>query len=190
MENTSYPVRLTYADLCRLPDDGLRHELIDGEHYMTPAPTYRHQHVAMNVAGRLFMFLCEHRLGHVYMAPLDVLFSDVDVVEPDVLYVSEERLRDQQDQCYLTVTPDLVVEVLSASTKHVDRGAKRLLYERRGVTEYWLIDPALETVQVFRVEHGRFELAAELIRQRDAAAASLSTPLLPGLRILLDDIFV
>ena len=190
MENTSSPVRLTYADLCRLPDDGLRHELIDGEHYVTPAPAFRHQHVAMNVAGMLFMFLREHRLGHVYMAPLDVLFSDADVVEPDVLYVSEERLRGQREDRYLTVTPDLVVEVLSPSTKHVDRGAKRRLYERCGVTEYWLIDPALETVQVFRRVHGRFELAADLIRQQDAAAAFLSTPLLPGLRILLDDVFV
>jgi Uma2 family endonuclease len=190
MENTSSPVRLTYQDLRRLPDDGMRHELIDGEHYVTPAPTFRHQHVAMNVAGLLFMFLREHRLGHVYMAPLDVLFSDADVVEPDVLYVSEKRLRGQQDERYLTVTPDLVVEVLSPSTKHVDRGAKRLLYERRGVSEYWLIDPARETVQVFRLERGHFELAADLIRQRNAEAAFLSTPLLPGLRILLDDIFV
>jgi len=135
------------------------------------------------------MFLREHRLGHVYMAPLDVLFSDANVVEPDVLYVSEERLRGQQDERYLTVTPDLVVEVLSPSTKHVDRGAKRGLYERQGVTEYWLIDPALETVQVFRLEHGRFELAAELIRQPGSAAAFLSTPLLPGLCILPGDIF-
>jgi Uma2 family endonuclease len=189
MENPSSPVRLTYADLCRLPDDGLRHELIDGEHYMTPAPTYRHQHVAMNVGGLLFMFLREHRLGHVYMAPLDVLFSEMDVVEPDVLYVSEERLRAQQEERYLTVTPDLVVEVLSPSTRRVDRGAKRGLYERQGVPEYWLIDPVLETVQVFRLERGRFELAADLVRQRGDAAAALSTPLLPGLRIPLDDVF-
>jgi Uma2 family endonuclease len=189
MENPSSPVRLTYADLCRLPDDGLRHELIDGEHYVTPAPTYRHQHVAMNVAGLLFMFLREHRRGHVYMAPLDVLFSDEDVVEPDVLYVSNKRLRAQQDERYLTVVPDLVVEVLSPSTRRVDRGAKRGLYERQGVSEYWLIDPVLETVQVFRLKRGRFELAADLIRQRGDAAASLSTPLLPGLRILLDDVF-
>jgi Uma2 family endonuclease len=189
MENPSSPVRLTYADLCRLPEDRLRHELIDGEHYVTAAPTYRHQRVAMNVAGMLFMFLREHRLGHVYMAPLDVLFSEHDVVEPDVLYVSEERLRNQQEERYLTVTPDLVVEVLSPSTRHVDRGAKRGLYERRGVPEYWLIDPARETVQVFRQESGRFELAADLVRRRGDAAAFLSTPLLPGFRILLDDVF-
>ncbi|HEY6324051.1 MAG TPA: Uma2 family endonuclease [Thermoanaerobaculia bacterium] len=189
MENPSSPVRLTYADLCRLPDDGLRHELIDGEHYMTPAPTHGHQQVAMNVAGHLFMYLRERRRGRVYMAPLDVLFSDADVVEPDVLYVSKKRLRAQQDERCLTVVPDLVVEVLSPSTRRVDRGAKRSLYERQGVTEYWLIDPVLETVQVFRLKRGRFELAADLIRQRGDAAASLSTPLLPGFRILLDDVF-
>src|ERR1700680_5066348 len=189
MENPSSPVRLTYADLCRLPDDGLRHELIDGEHYVTAVPTYRHQRVAKNVAGLLFLFLRAHRLGHVYMAPLDGLFSEMDVVEPDVLYVSEERLRGQQEDRYLTVTPDLVVEVLSPSTRRVDRGAKRGLYERQGVTEYWLIDPALETVQVFRLKRGRFELAADLVRQRGDARAFLSTPLLPGLRLLLDDVF-
>jgi Uma2 family endonuclease len=123
------------------------------------------------------------------MAPLDVLFSEMDVVEPDVLYVSEERLRGQQEERYLTVTPDLVVEVLSPSTRRVDRGAKRGLYERQGVPEYWLIDPVLETVQVFRLERGRFELAADLTRQEGAPAAFLSTPLLPGLRIPLDDVF-
>jgi Uma2 family endonuclease len=189
MENPSSPVRLTYADLCRMPDDGMRHELIDGEHYMTPSPTRRHQDVALNLVARLFMFLREHRLGRVYMAPLDVLLSDFDVVEPDVLYVSAERLERQQDERYVADAPDLVVEVLSPSTKHVDRGAKHRLYERYGVAEYWVIDPVLETVQVFRLGSGRFELAADLIREQGAEAAVLSTPLLPGFRILLDEIF-
>jgi len=189
MENPSSPVRLTYDDLCRLPDDGMRHELIDGEHYMTPSPTRRHQDVALNVAVLLVMFLREHRLGHVYMAPLDVLLSDFDVVEPDVLYVSAERLQRQQDERYVADAPDLVIEVLSPSTRHVDRGAKHRLYERYGVAEYWVIDPVVETVQVFRLEDGRFELAADLTRQQGAAPAVLSTPLLPGFQILLDEIF-
>lgn len=189
MENRSIPVRLTYADLCRLPEDGMRHELIDGEHYMSPSPTFRHQIVAMNVAGLMFAFLREHRLGRVLMAPLDVLLSNFDVVEPDVLYISEQRLRRQNDDRYLTEAPDLVVEVLSPSSRQVDRGAKHRLYERYGAAEYWIIDPLLETIQVFRLEHGRFELRVDLARKQAGAEASLSTPLLPGFRILLDEIF-
>jgi len=189
MENTSSPVRLTYADLCRLPDDGMRHELIDGEHYVTPAPRPKHQRVSGRLHLRLGTFLENHPLGRVYYAPLDVVLTDFDCVEPDLLYVSRERERRQMTEKYLEGAPDLVVEILSPSTKQVDQGVKHRLYERFLVKEYWIVDPEKETVKVYRQEDDRLQLCEELSRQGGMSVSVLTTPLLPGLAIPLDKIF-
>jgi Uma2 family endonuclease len=182
-------VRLTYQDLLRLPDDLMRHELIDGEHYMTPAPSRKHQRAAGNLHLILGIYLREHPLGRVYFAPLDVLFSDFDVVEPDLLYVSREREERQGTERYLAGAPDLVIEVLSPSTRRVDEGAKFRLYERYGVPEYWVIDPITETVRVFRLENGQLQLRDEIARGEGTSVPALTTPLLPGLEIQLEEIF-
>ena len=188
-ENTSSPVRLTYADLRRLPDDGMRHELIDGEHYVTPAPRPKHQRVCGRLHLRLGTFLEERPLGRVYFAPLDVVLTAFDCVEPDLLYVSREREQRQMTEDYLEGAPDLVVEILSPSTKRVDLGAKHRLYERFGVSEYWIVDPEKETVGVYRLEDDRLQLSEELFRRGGTSVPVLSTPLLPGLVIPLEKIF-
>ena len=189
MENTSSPVRLTYQDLRRLPDDGMRHELIDGEHYVTPAPRPKHQRVSGRLYLRLGTFLEDHPLGRVYYAPLDVVLTDFDCVEPDLLYVSREREQRQMTENYLEGAPDLVVEILSPSTKRFDQGVKHRLYERFGVSEYWIVDPEKETVNVFRLEDDRLQLCEELSRQSGTSVPILTTPLLPGLTIPLDKVF-
>jgi Uma2 family endonuclease len=189
MEKASKPVRLTYQDLLRLPDDLLRHELIDGEHYMTPAPSRKHQRAAGNLYLILGMYLREHPLGRVYFAPLDVLFSDFDVVEPDLLYVSREREERQGTERYLAGAPDLVIEVLSPSTRRVDEGAKFRLYERYGVPEYWVIDPISETVRIYRLVNGTLQLHDETSRGKGISVPVFTTPLFPGLEITLEDIF-
>jgi Uma2 family endonuclease len=188
-ENTSSPVRLTYADLRRLPDDGMRHELIDGEHYVTPAPRPQHQRVSFRISLQVGMYLEEHPLGRMYYAPLDVFLTDFDCVEPDLLYVSREREQRQMTEDYLEGAPDLVVEILSPSTKRFDHGVKHRLYERFGVSEYWIVDPEKESVRVYRQEDDRLQLCEELLRQGGASAPILSTSLLPGLAIPLDKIF-
>jgi len=189
MKNPSSNMKLTYQDLLRLPDDLLRHELIDGVHIVTPAPFTKHQRVVVNLGWLLRAYLEEHPLGQVYVAPVDVWFSDVNVVEPDLLYVSRERLERQLTSKNLKGPPDLVVEVLSPSTRRRDRGLKRQLYERYGVSEYWLIDPDAETVQVCRLEAGRLDPRIELRREPGAAGPLLATPLLPGLEIPLGKLF-
>jgi Uma2 family endonuclease len=188
-ENTSSPVRLTYADLRRLPDDGMRHELIDGEHYVTPAPRPKHQRVSFRISFQVGMYLEEHPMGRMYYAPLDVFLTDFDCVEPDLLYVSREREQRQMTEDYLEGAPDLVVEILSPSTKRFDHGVKHRLYERFGVSEYWIVDPEKESVRVYRQEDDRLQLCEELLRQGGASAPILSTSLLPGLAIPLDKIF-
>src|SRR5512147_179146 len=87
-------VKLTYDDFLLFPDDGKRHELIDGEHYVTPSPNLRHQRISGNLYFLIRAYLEAHPIGDVFYAPLDVVFSDYDVVEPDLLYVSRERARD------------------------------------------------------------------------------------------------
>ncbi|HVR11836.1 MAG TPA: Uma2 family endonuclease [Thermoanaerobaculia bacterium] len=182
----SAPTKMTYQDLLRLPEDRLRHELIEGEHIVSPAPTLRHQDVALNLAVALVAFVRPRALGKVFMAPLDVLFSQLDVVEPDVLYVSKanaHRLRER----YVEGAPDLAVEVLSPSSARIDRVKKLRLYEKHGVREYWLADPAADTLEVYRLTAGG-RLALEVTLSH-AAGDVLKTPLLAGLRIESSEIF-
>jgi Uma2 family endonuclease len=176
--------KLTYEDLALYPDDGKRHELIDGVHFVTPAPHLRHQRVLQNLNHRLDSFVRERELGRVYIAPADVVLSDVDVVQPDLLFISRERL-DIAD-AVVRGAPDLVVEVASPASRRQDEVLKRGLYDRAGVAEYWLVDPDAETVKVFRrhaSEFGRPLLLSASEGDR------LETPLLPGLEIPLTAIF-
>jgi Uma2 family endonuclease len=189
MENPSSQVGLTYEDFVDMPDDGLRHELIDGDHYVTAAPSPKHQRVVTNVTHRIYNYLEEHPLGRVYVGPLDVVFSPTNFVEPDLLYLSHERMRLYMTDRNLTGAPDLVVEVLSPSTRWVDEGPKLRLYERSGVLEYWLFDPVRNSVRVFRLKGGRLELSAELMLGGRSSMQTLTTPLLPGLRIPLAEVF-
>jgi Uma2 family endonuclease len=187
MTTRSQSPRMTYQDLLRLPEDLLRHELIDGEHFMSPAPAVKHQRVVVNLTRILSTFVRAHRLGEVLVGPVDVLLSEHDVVEPDVLYVAathEDRVREH----YIAGAPDLVIEVLSPSNPGYDRVKKLRLYEAQGVPEYWIVDPAAEAVEVYRaITHG-----GRLARQASLSAAAgetLETPLLSGLRIPLSEVF-
>jgi Uma2 family endonuclease len=189
MEIASKSVKLTVDDLRRLPDDGLRHELIDGEHYVSPALRTKHQRVSGQIFGRMFMYLREHPLGRAYYAPLDVVFSEIDCIEPDLFYISHERAARQITEDYMEGPPDLLAEILSPPTKHVDRGVKHRLYERFRVPEYWIIDPENEVVKVYRLEEGGLLLSSELSRRTVTSVPRLSTPLLPGFELSLEEIF-
>jgi Uma2 family endonuclease len=179
-------LKLTYDDFLLFPDDGNRHELIDGEHYVTPSPNVSHQ----EILGRLYLiignWLLEHRVGRLFLSPLDIVFSRFDVVEPDLLYVSNDRASEVITAQHLVGAPDLVVEIGSPSTRKRDETIKRRLYERSGVKEYWIVDPELEVVRVYRRTASGFDRPAELARE---AGDVLRTELLPGLEISLDRIF-
>jgi Uma2 family endonuclease len=179
--------RLTYDDLCRLPDDGLRHEIIDGVHYVSPSPNLRHQKLVLRLAFEIELYLRGHRgVGDVFFAPLDVIFTKWDVVEPDVLLVTADQ-SDILTADNVQGPPALVMEVVSRTTRKRDEQIKRRLFERGGVREYWIVDPKRETVAVFRREADQsFPRVAELTHMdRDV----LTTPLLPGLSLALTDLF-
>jgi Uma2 family endonuclease len=182
----SAPRKMTYQDLRKLPEDLLRHELIDGEHIVSPAPIVKHQRVVLNIATIISVFVQPRGLGEVFVAPVDVYFSEHDVVEPDVLYVSSENAQRVQE-LFVDGAPDLVVEVVSPSSHRIDKVRKLRLYEAYGVKEYWLAYPKTDTIEVYRrTAEGRLELQASLSA---AAGDVLETPLLPGLRIPLGEIF-
>lgn len=178
-------VRFTYEDYLLFPNDGKRHEIIDGDHFMTPAPNIKHQRVSGNLFNALTNFLKGRRSGEAFVAPCDVILSDEDIVEPDLLFVSAARAAIITEK-NIQGPPDLVVEILSDSTRKTDEIVKRKLYERYGVREYWIVDPELETVKIYRLTDQGYVRAAELARE---ANETLSTPLLPGFQAPLAEVF-
>ncbi len=177
--------KLTYDDLVLFPEDGKRHELIEGEHFVTPSPNVRHQEIGQNVFRILDGFVRERRLGKVFGFPVDVVLTRHDVVVPDVQFLSKDRL-EILTAANLGGPPDLAVEILSPSGRRRDEVLKRDLYERAGVAEYWLVDPEAEAVKVFARDGGRYGRPRLLaLRESDV----LSTPLLPGLEIPLAAVF-
>lgn len=150
--------KLTYDDYVQFPQDGKRHELIDGEHSVTPAPDTYHQTLSRRIQVQLYRQIEEPGLGEVYNAPTDVQFSLIDIVQPDLVVVLAAKRR------IITPTkikgvPDLVVEILSHSTKDMDRGLKRELYQKSGVPEYWLVDPDEHVIEHHVLEEGAYTLA-------------------------------
>lgn len=181
----SSPTRFTYEDYLNFPQDGRRHELIDGEHYVTPSPELRHQELSFRLSSAIGAYLQRRPIGRLFYAPLDVILSDADVVEPDLLYVSNERAGILQK--WVHGAPDLVIEILSPGTRRIDERIKRGLYDRAGVKEYWVVDPELDALKVYRrAQDGSFPRVAELTRDADD---TLATPLLPDFSLTLDELF-
>lgn len=183
---SSAAVKLTYDDFVLFPDDGKRHELIDGEHYVTPSPNTRHQRISAHLFLLIGNWLETHPVGLVFYAPYDVVFSDLDVVEPDLLYLSNERAKKVLTPLHARGVPELVIEIASKGTRKRDETVKRRLYEKAGVSEYWVVDPEIDTIRLYRRENDRFGRPFELLRE---AGEVLTTPLLPGLDIPLARVF-
>jgi Uma2 family endonuclease len=140
----------SYAEFARLPDDGNRYEVIDGEIFVTPSPHPVHIRIAFKLAFLLEAFVEAHDLGWVSPAPVDVLLGENDYVQPDLVFVRREKGAYITDRG-IEVPPDLVVEVVSPSTAFRDRGLKRERYARFGVPEYWIVDPGARRVEVYRL---------------------------------------
>ena len=180
-------VRLTYDDFLRFPDDGKRHELIDGVHYVTPSPRLRHQDLVGRLHFEFLLYLREHpEAGRVFMAPVDVVMSFHDIVVPDLIFIAGDQTG-IMTEANIQGAPALVVEVLSKRTRKRDVQIKRRLFEQRGVREYWLVDPELDTVQVLRLSPERRLVRVEELTAEDGG--TLTTPLLPGCGIDVRTLF-
>ena len=176
-------VRLTYEDYCAAPADK-RYELLDGELIMVPAPNTKHQDVQFRLALQLGNWIIKHGLGRAFNPPYDVVLSEHDTVQPDFVFVSREREHLLSGGKNVQGAPDLAVEILSPSSAEQDRGKKRALYGKHGVTEYWLVDPVAETISIHRQRGGALVAADTFSRGQ-----TLRSPLLAGLELRLDDVF-
>jgi Uma2 family endonuclease len=179
-------LKLTYDDFVLFPDDGKRHELIDGEHYVTASPNTKHQTIVGNLHWLIRAYLETHPIGKVFVAPYDVMFSDFDVVEPDLIYLSNERAEQVLTPIHAKGVPELVVEVSSPATRRRDETIKRRLYERTGVSEYWVVDPELDVIRLYRRSDDRFERALELSSE---AGDALTSTLFPGIEWSVAEVF-
>ena len=183
MAATTTPLKLTYEDYLVLPDDGRRYEIIDGELYVTPAPVKKHQIVAGNLHALLWNYTKSHRTGTVFIAPFDVILSDIDIVQPDVLFISNEH-REKAQRRGVEGAPDLVIEVLSDSTRRTDQRVKMKRYEAFGVAEYWMVDPEKEWVKIYR--GSPFQEVAHITK---SAGGTIASPLLPGFALDVNEVF-
>ena len=178
-------LKLTYEDYRLIPDDGKRHELIEGEHYMSPSPNIKHQRISGRLFAALYNFLQQHPLGEIFDAPCAVVLSDFDVVQPDLVFVATAQAA-IVTEANIHGIPTLVVEILSEGNRKLDETIKRQRYEHYGIPEYWIIDPALDLVKIYRLTDSRYGQASVLTLE---AQDILTTPLLPALNVPLATLF-
>ena len=144
----------TYEDLLHTPDDGKRYEVLEGDLIVSPSAKVKHQEIVLRLT-RLLDQADRAARGRLLMAPVDVVLSDRDVVQPDLLFIAADRLEIVAEDNVKGV-PDLVVEVISEGSRHRDVITKRHIYERHGVRFYWIVDPEEETVRVFELQEGTY----------------------------------
>ena len=174
--------RLTYQDYANLEGDEC-YELLSGKLILNPSPNTAHQTVSIALGSWMHSSVKEHDLGQVFHAPFDVLFTDTDVVQPDLLFVSKER-EHVITPANIQGAPDLIVEILSPSSSRRDWRDKRELYASHGVREYWIVDPTNRIVYTMLLEDGTLEIA-ETCTEGDTVTSST----LEGFSISLDEIF-
>jgi Uma2 family endonuclease len=175
--------RVSFAELSAWPDDGRRWELYEGEPIAVPAPNWRHQRVVVKLVTLLNDY--EHRAGGgVVGAPFDIVLSDYDVLQPDVVYFGDAKRARQDPLEAAYVVPDLAVEVLSRRTEARNRGRKMTLLARYGLPEYWLVDPSHHVLEVY----ARSDEGLALVRGFESGALVTSATL-PNLSFSLDSLF-
>ena len=177
-------IKFTYRDYKNLPEsETKRYELLVGELLMVPSPTTYHQRISWNLEHLLGDFTCRHNLGIIYHAPLDVVFSQEDVAQPDIFFISRERSEIIAEE-HIRGAPDLTIEILSPATAERDRTYKRTLYARHGVKEYWIVDPNKQAIEVMTLGEAGFETASVYRKEE-----TLISPLLKGFRLNLEKVF-
>lgn len=150
------PRNWSYNNYLRLNDD-TRSEIIGGTVTIAPTPSLRHQDISRDLGFLLWQHAREHQLGMLYHAPVDVIFDDYNVVQPDLVFISRQR-SEILHEWGIMGAPDMIVEITSPSSAERDRNAKKRLYERFGVQEYWIINPTDRSIELWELEDGRYNL--------------------------------
>jgi len=171
----------TVEDYMKLPE-GAPYELLNGKLTFMPSPKYFHQEASVNLLLALAVFVKKQRLGIVSHAPMDVHLDKTNIVQPDILFLSNERMDRRKDWIY--GAPDLMVEILSKGTKKKDQKTKLALYEKHGVLEYWLVDTDNRTVEIHVAKQGKFNKKA-LLHEGEVLTAEV----IPSFEMPVSDIF-
>lgn len=182
MASTTQRALLTEADYLLMPEGGPRYQLIEGDLLQMTAPNRFHQEIVGNLHALLWLYLRQNPIGKVFVSPFDAYLDDINVLQPDLLYVSNQRL-ERLSKRGIEGGPDLVVEVLSPSTEKLDAGPKRRVYANHGVQELWLINPDTLTINVYRDN-----LAAEPVADLSGDAV-LQSPLLTNFSLKAQEVF-
>jgi Uma2 family endonuclease len=149
------PKLLTYTDYARLtPPDSGNYELHQGKIIHMPSPLFYHQDILTQLILLLGSFVKKNQLGKVVVAPMDVILTPNDIVQPDILFISNERLHIIDGQ--VKGAPDLVVEILSEGNTAKEMSYKKHIFESTGVKEYWLINPMKKTLTQYNNVEGEF----------------------------------
>jgi Uma2 family endonuclease len=174
--------RWTYEDYLKLPDEK-RYEIINGELFMVPAPNLSHQDISRNLEYLMWNYVREKNLGVVYDAPVDVVLSEENVFQPDIVFVSRDNFGILKEKAIFGA-PDLVVEIISPSSIYNDMNVKKEIYEKFGVKEYWIVDPANKAIQIFTLEGGKFKL-----HFFGYETGKASSKIIQGFEVELEEIF-
>jgi Uma2 family endonuclease len=173
--------RKTIKDFALLPE-GAPYQLIDGEFVMSPSPLYDHQRIVFALAWELGAIVKGKRIGNVVTAPIDVYLSDVEVFQPDIMYISNERASIIKEKIH--GAPDLVMEVLSPATAYYDLVHKKSVYEATGVREYWIVDPKEKSIEIFLNGPDGFQSVAKA-----AGQGTVHSSIIDGFVITLGEVF-
>lgn len=174
--------KLTYEEFRQLPDDGKHYELVHGEVHLSPSRSTKHQLILGNTSVSLGTYVRSARLGVLFCAPLDVCLNPDTALQPDLIFISAERVGIVQEN-FVAGAPELVVEVVSPSTTVHDRVTKLPIYAEAGVPEFWLIDSQARTVEVLKLQGKKYFVDATL-----AGDQVLTSNLFPGWQLPLRDL--
>jgi Uma2 family endonuclease len=175
---------LTYEHYLELPNDGNRYEIINGALYVSPAPSTKHQLASINLSIVLGTHVKGNMLGVLLAAPSDLVLANLSIVQPDLLFISKDRLSIVTD-ANVQGPPDLVIEIISPSSTKTDQDTKRQLYEEYKVKNYWIFEPLERWVRAYALgADGLYELVAEAHGDE-----TFSAPPFPDLTIRLADIW-
>lgn len=175
---------ISYAEYQALEvDDNNWYELLNGELVKKSSPSPRHQRTSMKLSSLMHLFASQNNLGVVYCAPIDVFVDEHNVPQPDILFIANAKKHIITDDGIMGA-PDLVVEILSPSSIRNDRGIKQRLYQRLGVQEYWIVDPNNNSIEVYRLSEGVYDLVSFAVERGVVDSTSIV-----GLQVEVHDIF-
>jgi Uma2 family endonuclease len=172
----------TGKDYDLLPE-GAPYQLIGGKLIMTPAPVPNHQKISRNLEFIILKWLKQNDFGEIYDSPIDVELNETTIVQPDLLIIKKERL-DIIKEKRIVGAPDVVIEILSSENAYYDLRKKFKIYENAGIPEYWIVDPEIKSIEIYKNENGRYKLIKEVEKE-----GAIESEVLNGLSVDLTEVF-